>query len=303
MSATDLIAIVGPTASGKTGLALGLAARRPVTVICADSRTIYRGLDIGTAKPTPAERQATPHYGLDLVTPADTYSAAQFQQAARGWIAEARAAGRLPVIVGGTGLYVEALLYEYKFGAPVDPERRARLEAMDLPALHALCAEQGIPLPENKLNKRYVIRAIELALDHGVQRAQSPRRQRQLPPGTRLIGLDPGREILRQRITDRADQMFAGGVIKEALKAASAYGWDAPGLSGNIYPIIRKLNDGEISRQRAIELFITADWQLAKRQLTWWRRDKNVQWFGSAAEALPAMCYNEQVNEKDDENR
>lgn len=282
------IAIVGPTASGKTELALRLAQHFPAEIVCADSRTIYCDLDIGTAKPSPVEQAAVRHYGLDIVQPDQPFSAAQFQRLARQWLAAIHGAGKTALIVGGTGLYVQGLLYDFAFAPPGDEARRAELEAMDILALQAYCRQHGVALPENQLNKRYLVRAIERH-----EAGSSPQRHHQLPTGTRLIGLNPGPEVLRQRIAHRAEQMFSGPIVAEAEAAARRYGWDAPGLTGNIYPIIRALLAGELSCQQAIEQFITADWRLAKRQLTWWRRDEHVEWFDSPEAAERTLCYNE----------
>ena len=139
-----LLAIVGPTASGKTELALRVAAAIPAEIICADSRTVYKGLDVGTAKPSAFEQSQVPHHGLDIVTPDQTFSAAEFQRYAQQWIADIRKRDKLPIIVGGTGLYVEALLYDYQFGQPIDQERREVLEGMTLEALHKYCVLNNI---------------------------------------------------------------------------------------------------------------------------------------------------------------
>ncbi len=271
-----LLAIVGPTASGKTELALRVAAAIPAEIICADSRTVYKGLDVGTAKPSAFEQSQVPHHGLDIVTPDQTFSAAEFQRYAQQWIADIRKRDKLPIIVGGTGLYVEALLYDYQFGQPIDQERREVLEGMTLEALHKYCVLNNIELPENYKNRRYVIRAIERA---EAAAPQGPTKSQQLPPQSRLIGLNPGSDALRARITARAQAIFNGNVIEEAKRAASQYGWGAPGLSGNIYPIIKQLIRGELTQEQAIEQFITSDWRLAKRQRTWWRRDEHIQWY------------------------
>lgn len=277
-----LVAIIGPTASGKTDLALRLADHLPLEIICADSRTIYRGLDLGTAKPSPAEQARVPHHGLDLVTPDQPFSAASFQALAQDWLVTIRQRQHLPVVVGGTGLYVESLLYNFTFAAPADPNERARLEALNTKDLQQLCLQRAGALPANRLNRRHLVRAIERA-------GQAPPSRQPLTAGSMVVGLNPGREELRRRIEARAHTIFAADVVAEAQLAADRYGWDAPGLSGNIYPILRSLKKGEISRQVAIEHFITADWQLARRQMTWWRRNQDVQWFSSAAAAAAAI--------------
>ena len=149
-----IIVIVGPTASGKTALAIDIAKRHNGEIICADSRTVYKGLDIGTAKPTPADQARVPHHGLDLVEPDESFSAADFKSYANQKIAEIRQRGRLPVLVGGTGLYVDSVVYDYQFGPPVDKKRRQELSTMTIEELHEYCHKHNVPLPENIYNKR-----------------------------------------------------------------------------------------------------------------------------------------------------
>jgi len=165
-----LLVIVGSTASGKTGLAIEVAKLFGGEVICADSRTIYKGMDVGTAKPTEEEQQAkpteeeqqaVPHWGLHLVEPSEDFSAADFKRYALDKVEEIRVRGNLPIITGGTGLYIDAILFDYQFGPRVDAGNRKRLEAMELDELYQYCADNNIKLPENYKNKRYVIRAIE----------------------------------------------------------------------------------------------------------------------------------------------
>src|SRR5664279_14928 len=136
-----LVVITGPTASGKTGLAIELAHQFGGEIICADSRTIYRGMDIGTAKPTPVERLLVPHWGLDLVDPGEYFSVADFKKYADQKIIEIRARGRIPFLVGGTGLYIDAVIYDYRFGPPANADLRSRLEKLTIDELYAYCEE------------------------------------------------------------------------------------------------------------------------------------------------------------------
>src|ERR1700758_1680789 len=161
METKPLVVIVGPTASGKTKLAVELAEKFGGEIICADSRTVYRGMNIGTAKPTEEERRRVPHWGLDLVDPDQRFTAADFKSYAEQKISEIRARGRMPFLVGGTGLYIDGVIFDYRFGTAPDEKLRAQLEKMSLEELHEYCAKNNIMLPENDKNKRYVIRAIE----------------------------------------------------------------------------------------------------------------------------------------------
>jgi tRNA dimethylallyltransferase len=158
---TPLIVIVGPTASGKTALAIELAQKYAGEIICADSRTLYKGMDIGTAKPTVEEQALVPHWGLDLVEPGEPFSAADFKRYALQKIDEIRARGHVPFLVGGTGLYVDGIVFDYQFGDTKNAKLRAKLEQKTIAELQVYCNENNIEMPENPQNKRYLIRAIE----------------------------------------------------------------------------------------------------------------------------------------------
>lgn len=270
-STLPLVAIAGPTASGKTALAIELAVRAGGEIICADSRTIYTGMDIGTAKPTVEERDRVPHWGLDLVEPGQSFSAAEFKAYAVEKIVEIRARGHVPFLVGGTGLYVDAVLYDYQFGPQADPVRRARLEALTLEQLHDYCRKRAIPLPSNLHNKRHVIRAIEQG---GINQ------QRRSTPieNCIVVGIATEREVLRTRIVARAEQLFTNGVVEEAMLLGEKYGWESEAMTGNIYPLVRRYVAGELNLADVKEKFATLDWRLAKRQLTWLKRNPHIQW-------------------------
>ena len=160
--AINLLAIVGQTASGKSALAFEIARKLPAEIIAADSKTIYKGLDIGTAKPSPAERQLVPHHLLDLVEPGEAFNVARFQHLARRAIAEIRNRGRLPVLVGGSGLYVDSVLLNYEFagGRGAQPERQ-QLESLTVAELQIEISRRGLSMPRNKLNRRYLARTLE----------------------------------------------------------------------------------------------------------------------------------------------
>lgn len=272
-----LVVIAGPTASGKTALAVELAREHSGEIICADSRTVYRDMDIGTAKPTMSERAIVPHWGLDLVAPDEQFTAADFQQYALAKIAEIRARGRVPFLVGGTGLYVDAVLFGYQFGSESNPEIRSQLEKMTIIQLQNYCVENNIELPKNDTNKRYLVRAIE-------QKGVNHKRNDDILLNTIVVSISTGREILRQRIEGRSEQIFTNGVVEEARKLGELYGWDSEAMTGNIYRIARHYLNGELTFEEAKQQFITKDWQLAKRQLTWLRRNPHIQWL-SLAEA------------------
>lgn len=266
-----LVVIVGPTASGKTGLAIKLANKFGGEIICADSRTVYKGMDIGTAKPTTEERRQVPHWGLDLVEPGERFTAADFKQYAVQKIAEIRQRGHIPFLVGGTGLYIDSVVYDYGFAAPPDDTLRKHLNTLTLDELHEYCHKNNVSLPENDRNKRYVIRAIE---QKGINKQRS-----KTPISTSIIvGISTEREILRTRIVDRTEQIFDDGVVEEAIILGKKYGWNNEAMTGNVYPIVHQYLVGELNKQAMKDKFTTLDWRLAKRQLTWLRRSSDIHW-------------------------
>lgn len=266
-----LVVIVGPTASGKTSLALELAEQYEGEIICADSRTIYEGMDIGTAKPTSEEQARVPHWGLDLVKPGERFTAADFKRYAIQKIDEIRQRGHIPFLVGGTGLYIDAIIFNYEFSGQADPALRKELDHYSIEQLHDYCEKNNIELPENSLNKRYLIRAIERN-GNVVKRTQSPISL------SIIVGIATNRDELRTRIEERSEQLFENGVVEEATKLGKIYGWKSEAMTGNIYPLIHSYLENEISFDEMKGKFTTLDWRLAKRQLTWLKRNSSIKW-------------------------
>ncbi len=271
MAPSPLIVVVGPTASGKTALAIRLAVEYGGEIICADSRTLYKGMDIGTAKPTDAEQGAVKHWGLDLVEPGERFTAADFKDYTNERIADIRKRGKVPFLVGGTGLYVDAVLYDYQFSDGYDPALRDSLLQMSIESLQNYCKKHNIELPQNISNKRYIVRAIE---QNGVNNSSND-----VPiTNSIVVGIATDAAILKTRIERRSEQLFQDGVVEEAKKLGKKYGWESEAMTGNIYRIIHKYVNGDISLDDAKQLFVTRDRQLAKRQLTWFRRRKHIEW-------------------------
>lgn len=266
-----LVVIVGPTASGKTALAIEVAKKFDGEIICADSRTIFKGMDIGTAKPTPAEQTAAPHWGLDLVNPGESFSAADFKSYAQQKIAEIRSRGKIPFLVGGTGLYVDAVVFDYQFGAKVDLELRQKLEKRTIEQLQEYCHKNNLKLPENKLNRRFVMRAIEQSGINTSRRAQPI-------DNCIIVGIATEKSTLLARIASRTEQLFEDGVVQEATLLGEIYGWEGQAMSGNIYPLINRYLKHGATLAEIKEKFTTLDWRLAKRQLTWLRRNQFIEW-------------------------
>lgn len=227
-----VLVIVGPTASGKTGLSINIAlemARRGVEceIISADSRAIYKGMDIGTAKPTPEEMQGVVHWGIDLAEPNDRFTVVDFVNYAKQKIAEIRARGHFPIVAGGTGLYVDALVYDYHFN---DVVKKTYSDRQDM-------------------SSDYVV-----------------------------FGIDWPREELKKRIELRVNKLFEQSIEEETIRMVEKYGWDSQAMKSDIYPICWDMMRGLISREEAIRLNALDDWHLAKRQLTWFKRNKNIVW-------------------------
>jgi tRNA dimethylallyltransferase len=279
-----LITIVGPTAGGKTLLAIELAKKFNGEIICADSRTIYRGMDIGTAKPTNDEQKNVPHWGLDLVDPGERFTAADFKQYAQQKIVEIRGRGHIPFLVGGTGLYVNGVLYNYHFRNGYNEIFRQHLEKMTNEELIIYSNKHNVVLPKNIKNKRHLVRAIETK---NVPKSVNTT----LAEDAIVVGITLNSNEERDvKITNRAHQMFHKGVVDEAISLAEQYGWNSEAMTGNIYPLIRMYLDHKLSFDELLERFIIADRQLAKRQMTWFKRDRNIKWL-SASDARRYLTY------------
>lgn len=275
MGDASLPVLVGPTAIGKTAVALALVAHLPIEVVSADSRQIYRRLDIGTAKPTRRERQRVPHHGVDVVDPGERYSAGRFAREAAGWIEEIRSRGRLPLLVGGTGFYVRALA-EGLFVEPVlDRERRRALEHWILGLEPAELIRWAGRLDPGFAGggRQRASRAIEIALLTGHPLTEWHRRAR--GEGTVApwyVVLSAPRPVLHQRIRVRAEEMVRRGLIEEVAAVLSeGHPALAPGLdSVGIREAVDYLH-GRRSRESVADAITISTRQYAKRQETWFR--------------------------------
>lgn len=262
-----LIVILGPTASGKTAYAIRLARLIGGEVICADSRTVYRGMNIGTAKPTELERAGVPHWGLDLIEPDQRYSLYDFRRYATAKVAEIRQRQHVPLLVGGSGLYINSVIYDYRLaGGDYDPTTRAKLEKLSPDELRRLAIKQGAKLPRDLDNKRRLIRSLETG---GVSNNCG-----YLSRQTVVIGIAVDKEKLSQRISERAERMLERGLVDETDRLIARYGMVEP-LRRNAYGVVAKYLTGQIYEAELIEQISTKDRQLVKKQLTWWR---NPRW-------------------------
>ncbi len=235
------IVILGPTASGKTGVSIRIAkdieeeVRKSgefcgfsgVEIISADSRAIYRGMELGTAAPSREEQAGIAHWGIGIVDPGERFTVADWKKYAEAKIIEIRKRGNLPMIVGGTGLYIDALIYDYGF------TETKKLTQED----------------RKKICTKYL-----------------------------LVGVKTEPELLRKRITERADNLFVQELFDETTKLVQKYGWDNQAMKSNIYQFAWGYLHGEYDLDRAKELFVYDDWHLAKRQMTWFKRNKKIVW-------------------------
>lgn len=278
ITTAPLVAIVGQTASGKTALALELAERFGGEIICADSRTVYRGMDIGTAKPTTSERAKIAHHCIDLVNPDETFSVAQFKTAAQAAMDDIHKRGKLPIMVGGTGLYIDAVLFDYEFGNEPDYGLRAELSEMTIDELQKIIEDHGYTMPENNRNKRYLIRTIERHGERGNHKA--------LRPNTLVIGLTVDTDTLKKRIAQRVDNMLSNGFVDEYKRLRKKYAPGSPGLLAPGYKAFANYIEGDDNIDEAKAVFVKNDYHLAKRQRTWFKRNPSVQWVDDQSKAV-----------------
>ncbi len=282
-----LVVLVGPTAVGKTATALDLAEALSAEIVSADSRYLYRGLDIGTAKPSAAELARVPHHMIDVTTPDQPWSLSQYQAAAYAAIDAIRARGRLPLLVGGTGQYVRALTEGWQLPAG-EPGGALRLELEQTLArdgLGALVERLRALDPESAAsvdlrNPRRVIRALEVVLTTGESFAAQRRKQAPPYPAT-LVGLSRSRTELYARIDARVDAMLAAGLVEEVGGlVAQGYGWELPAMSALGYRQIGEYLRGECSLDEAAASIKRVTRQFVRRQANWFKpNDPAIRWF------------------------
>ncbi|GIP32578.1 tRNA (adenosine(37)-N6)-dimethylallyltransferase MiaA [Paenibacillus sp. J2TS4] len=282
-----LLVLVGPTAVGKTRLSLEIAESFGCEIISGDSMQVYRGMDIGTAKATKDERSRILHHMIDIHDPDYPFSVAEFQDRSRTLIEQISERGRLPFIVGGTGLYIESLCYGFQFSdAGSDEafreEQLAYLKSKGEQALHDKLRQIDPPTAErlHPNDHRRVIRALEVAHLTGIPMSQHLAGQRKESPyDLCLIGLTMDRQLLYKRIEDRIDQMVEEGLVEEVKGLRLlGYGDDLVSMQGLGYKEITAYLRGELSWEDAIVLLKRNTRRFAKRQLSWFRHMKDIRW-------------------------
>ena len=281
-----LVVIVGPTASGKTSLALKLAEQFDGEIVSCDAVAVYRGLDVGSAKPTTAERARVPHHAIDILDADEPSTAGDYARAARAALAEIKARGRLPIMTGGTGLYLRALLEGLAPAPPRDEELRERLRERatrhGAEYLHRLLKRLdptvAAAIHPNDVPK--VIRSIEVTLAAQQRQSEQWQAGRDRLQGFRVLqmGLNPPRVALYARINERAARMFDEGLLEETQVARAHYGDACRALGSLGYGQAVAMLRGEISRAEAIAAAQQGHRNYAKRQMTWFRRDKQIEW-------------------------
>ncbi len=293
-----LIVVLGPTASGKTAWGLELAKKYNGDVISADSRQIYQKMDIGTAKPRGEWRwdglgrsyfvEGIRHHLVDFLNPGKTFSAAEFRDQAVKHIKTSHKNGRIPLVVGGTGLYISALVDNFAI-PPVEPNPKLRrsLEEKSIQELVDLLEkiDPKTAVVIDRKNKRRLIRALEVCILTGESFLGQQKKGEPLFDVLQ-IGIDVDREVLRARINERSQKMVTDGLVPEIEKLLKQkYAWSLPSMNGIGYRQFQGFFKGEIDLGRATELLQYDTWHYARRQLTWFRRDKRIVWVASVAEA------------------
>ncbi len=293
-----LLVLVGPTAVGKTAIALKLAeelsrAGRAGEIVSADSRLIYRGMDIATAKPTRAEQARVPHHLIDVVAPDEGLTLAEYQQRAYAAIDDIFARGKLPLLVGGTGLYIRAVVEGYKIPrVPPNPARRAELEQMPAPELYARLQELDPEIAQTILpnNTRRIIRALEVIAATGAK--MSAQQTRHPPPfPVAQIGLSLPRPLLYARVDARINKMIEQGLVDEVRGlVARGYAFTLPSMTGLGYREIGAYLRGEISLDDAIKLLKSNTRKFIRHQANWFRpSDPRIRWFDLAVHDYNAV--------------
>ncbi len=283
----DVIAIVGPTAVGKTALSIELAKAIDGEIINGDSMQVYKELNIGTAKITPEEMEGIPHHLLDIKEPTDTFSVADYQKLVRAKIDEIRAKGKFPIIIGGTGLYIQAVLFDFRFTEEKidDTVRQAYYQELAKVGPEAMHAKLAAVDPKTAAeihpnNTRRVIRALEMAEHSDIQKSDVEQHLGNTPLYKhRIVGLNMDRELLYNRINQRVDMMMEKGLLEEVKGLYNRGIRDVQSIKAIGYKEIYAYLDGRVSLDEAIDQLKQNSRRYAKRQLTYFRNKMDIDWY------------------------
>ncbi len=279
MAKTKIVAVVGPTASGKSGLAMQIAKHFDGEIIAADSQTVRKSLDIGTAKPTKEDRSMVKHHLVDVIEPYERFTVGDFKRLALNAIDEINSRNKLAIMVGGSGLYIDSVLYDFSLREVPDKELRQQLESYSVEKLQSIISEKKLAMPANLRNPRHLIRVIETA---GAQPAKS-----ELMEGCIIVGINPPKEVLSTRIKKRIAQMMEDGLLEEVERILQEYGEPPQQVDAIAYRIAldHRGSVGAYDANSIIEKLATADKKYAKRQMSWFKRNKDIRWFEHADDA------------------
>lgn len=280
MNKPSIIAIVGQTTSGKSALSLRLAQHIDSDILCADATTVYRGFNIGAAKPSMEEQRAVQHFGLDIADPAERFDVAAYKAYADNVLASQAAKSRITLLVGGSGLYVDSVLYDYSF--PATGNRLDTYDDLSVVELQRLVREhgggQGHFTASDWLNPRRLVAYL--------RRGGAAPQKRPLPPHVHMIGIAVEQSELERRIERRVDVMFDAGLEGEVRDLVGRYGWDVPAMQAIGYREFRPYVMGDISLAEVREHIIMHTRQLAKKQRVWTRRNSDITWVTSYDELV-----------------
>ncbi|MCA1030156.1 tRNA (adenosine(37)-N6)-dimethylallyltransferase MiaA [Bacillus timonensis] len=298
---SDLIVLIGPTAVGKTKLSIDLAKKLNAEIISGDSMQIYKGMDIGTAKISKEEMGGIAHHLIDIKDPTESFSVAEFQSIVRKKIEEIQNRGKVPMIVGGTGLYIQSVIYDYEFTPTVSDndyrlllEKRVSQYGIDLiyDELKRIDPESAEKIHPN--NTRRVIRALEIYKTTGITMSEYIKQQEHtLLYHCTMIGLTMSRELLYKRINERVDKMIEEGLLDEVSKLYHQGVKDCQSIQAIGYKELYQYFDKNITLEQAIEQLKQNSRRYAKRQLTWFRNKMDINWFDMTEQQLYIEKFNE----------
>ncbi|MGZ6004565.1 MAG: tRNA (adenosine(37)-N6)-dimethylallyltransferase MiaA [Candidatus Saccharimonadales bacterium] len=273
-----LVVIVGETGSGKSSLALELAQKFNGEIISADAWAVYKGFDIGTAKPSRDERRQIRHHLIDVANPKTGFSAAEFKRLADSAIEDILKRGKLPILVGGTGLYIDSVIYNYGFLPAGPTAQRQALDRLEKEKLLKIIEEKAIDTTGIDLrNKRRLVRLIE---SEGLRPVKS-----ELRPSTLIIGLETDREMLETAVVKRVDKMLSDGLETEVKELSQKYYWQTEPMKGIGYREWELYFKAQQNLEQTRQRIVSSSMQLAKKQRTWFKRNKSIHWIHQPAQA------------------